>query len=509
MGSGATEILEQQAISTEIGTAVRHSFIYGMGGVLVRLLGFLLLPFFTHYLSPRDYGVLEILDTSMSLLGMFLNMGITAALLRYYGAAQTKEERRKVVGTVFVFAVTTGLLVFALGLAALPTASRLIFGPTIPPTYLLLSFTYFVLGYIGNIPVTYLRAKESSGRVVWIDTLGTLGILILSIVFLAGFKMAILGMLLSSLIVGCVKLVVVVKWMVPDMSLRLDWNLLRRILRFGAPLVFANLTIFILNFSDRFFLQRLASLEVVGIYALGYKFGYLLNFIVIQPFNMMWQARMYAVARRPDAQQVFAQVFALYSYALILAALGLSLVSREVVRLMVDPRYAAGAQVVGIVALAYVFLGIAYYVQLAMYLNHRTGLVGGVSAMAAVVNIGANYFFISRFGMMGAALATLIGFMVLAIGSYYCSERVFAMHLPVGRVCQGLCVAVALYMLDQRLNPSAVLSAIALKCLLLVIFAATLRLRLLSAEELGTLRSLWKSGASAVMRFRKVGFATT
>ena len=88
-------VQEQQTIAKEIQTAVRHSVVYGLGNVLTKALGFFMLPFYTHYLNPADYGVLEILDLSMSLLGMFLNMGITAAVLRCYSAAKSDEERRR------------------------------------------------------------------------------------------------------------------------------------------------------------------------------------------------------------------------------------------------------------------------------------------------------------------------------------------------------------------------------------------------------------------------------
>lgn len=505
MAAAAKSVVEGQSLSGEIGTAVKHSFIYGLGGVLVKMTGFLLLPFYTHYLSPGDYGVLEVLDLTMSLLGMFLNMGITAALLRFYGAAQTEAERRKVVGTIFVLAVVTGLVVLFAGLAAVPTVSRLVLGPRVPSIYLLLALCYFVIGYIGNIPYAYLRAKESSGRVVMIDTLGTAGILILSIVFLGGLKMAIVGMLVSPLIVGAIKLTVLIGWMRPNMTLGVDSSLLWRMLRFGAPLVFANLTMFTLNFSDRFFLQRLLSLDAVGVYAVGYKFGFLLNFVLIQPFTMMWQARMYVVHRRPDHREVFGQVFVLYSFLLIFAALGMALFGREVVRLMVDPRYAEGAQVVGVVALGYVFLGIGYYLQLAMYLGNRTGLIGGVSSVAAVVNICANYVLISRFGILGAGLATLTGFLAIAIGSYYCSERIIALQLPVGRVIRGLAAAIAIYLVAQRISPERMVVAISFKCILLAGFAALLRFAMLSREEIGTVDQLVRTTTqSAVRRLRLV-----
>ena len=198
---------------------------------------------------------------------------------------------------------------------------------------------------------------------------------------------------------------------------------------------------------------------------------------------------------------MFAQVFALYSFVLILVALGLSLFSGEAIRFMVDPRYAGGARIVPVVALAYVFLGIGNYVQLAMYLGHRTGLVGRVSVAAAIINLAANYILISRFGMMGAAVATLIGFVAMAIGSYYCSERVFHMRLPLGRVIRGLCVAIAVFVLGQGVTAQRLGVAIVLKCLLLGSFVAALRLWLLSQEELGTVESLGQRAASKAARF--------
>ena len=115
MGAPAKATLEEDSITGEIATAVKHSFVYGIGSILGKAFAFLLLPLYTHYLSPRDYGVFEVLELSMSLLGMFLNMGITAALLRFYGAAQTEEQKRKVVGSLFLFALGASAVVLAGG----------------------------------------------------------------------------------------------------------------------------------------------------------------------------------------------------------------------------------------------------------------------------------------------------------------------------------------------------------------------------------------------------------
>ena len=98
----------------EIGTAVRHSGLYSFGNILAKALGFAMLPFYTHYLGPGDYGLLEIIDLSISLLGMVLHMGIAPALLRSYAAAQSQADKDKAVTTVFLFAGATGLLMLVI-----------------------------------------------------------------------------------------------------------------------------------------------------------------------------------------------------------------------------------------------------------------------------------------------------------------------------------------------------------------------------------------------------------
>ena len=503
MATAAETATERHSVTKEIGVAARHSVVYGIGGILTKAVSFLLLPFYTHYLVPRDYGVLEILDLSMSLLAMFLNMGIMAAMLRYYGAAESVEEKRKVIGSSFLFALCTGVFIFLAGAPFVPRVTLLLLGPKVPASYLLVSFGVFVLNYISNVPYTYLRAKEQSGKLVIFDIVVAVAILVLNIYFILSWHMSLFGVLLSPLIVGIFKTVVLVKWMVGDVTMCMDWRLLRRILGFGAPLILFNLTMFTLNFSDRYFLQRIVSLDAVGLYAVGYKFGFMMNFLLIQPFNMMWQARMYLVHRRPDHRKVFGQVFILYSTALLVGGLGLSLFGSEIVRIMADQRYAEAGRVVAPVALAYVFLGIGYYLQLGMYLSGRTGMIGLVSAAAAIVDLVLNEVLITRFGMMGAAWATVLGFLAIAIGSYYFSQRVCPLDLPVGRVLRGLAAALGVYVLSTQLHLVPWLAILG-KSALLLGFPFLLRaIGVLSHDEVATFDSLWSK--VTVMTRRLIG----
>jgi O-antigen/teichoic acid export membrane protein len=438
------------SVNREIGTALRHTFMYGVGGMLTKAISFFMLPFYTHYLTPYDYGVLEIIDLTMTCLAMFLNMGITAAVLRYYASAQTTAEKRSVISTALLCVGATAAISYVIGLSVAKPVSAILLGPTVPSWYLLLAFSSFILLYVTNLPRTYLRALEASGVIISIENIALILLLALNVYFIAVLKMGLAGILWSSFLVAALQAIGLLVWTFRNVGVSFDGSYLWQMARFGLPLIASNLAMFVLNFSDRIFLQRLTSLAAVGIYAVGYKFGFLLNYVFVQAFLTMWQSRMYIVYAHPDYRQIFARIFVLYSLLLIYAGLSLSVFSPELVRVMLDPQFAQSQEVIPIVALAYVVYGIGVYLQLGMLLMNKTGRLGAVGAIAAVITLALNYLLIFYLGVIGAAWATVLGFGVLALGGYYCSRRVFPIYLGERRVLAAFLLAGALYVLCRR-----------------------------------------------------------
>jgi O-antigen/teichoic acid export membrane protein len=487
-GTLTNTLQERQSVVGELQTAVRHTLVYGLGNALAKALGFFMLPFYTRYLNPVDYGVLEILDLSMSLFGMFLTMGMTAAVLRCYAAAESQEEKRKVISTALVFVLVTGFITFFVGLALIRPISGMLFGPAVPAKYLLVSFSSFICTYIVILPRTYLRALESSGTFTLVDNSGLCVMLGLNIYFIAVLKIGLVGILLSALIVGTLQLVLLTMWAVRRVGIHLSFPWLTRMLRFGAPLMFSNLAMFTLNFSDRFFLQHFRTLEVVGVYAVGYKFGYMVNYLVVQPFYVMWQARMYAVHDQPNHPKILRQIFVLYSLLLIGFGLALSTLSPEIVHVMVGSRFSASQAVIPIVVLAYVCWGIGFCAQTGMFLTNNTKKIALVAAAAAVLNLGLNYILVLHYGMMGAAWATLLSFMALAVGSHFLSQRVFPLAWGSGRVTIAMMTAIILYGLSRWPHYSSFKTAVLVKVFLIAMFPILLwTMRILSPAEVATI----------------------
>lgn len=476
----------------EIATATRHSMVYGLGNIVAKAAGFLMLPFYTRYLSPSDYGVLEILDLSMSLFGMLLNMGMTSAVLRCYAVAKSAKEAQLVVSTGLIFTVITGALTAIVGLTFLHPVSIVLLGPDAPIIYLSLSFGSFILSYIVNLPRTYLRALEASGVFTVIDTGSVFVMLALNIYFIAVLKIGLLGILWSSFLVMAVQFVLLSIWTIRKVGLRFSPASLRQMVAFGVPLILSNLSMFALNFSDRFFLKSLRSLHVVGIYAVGYKVAFMLSYFIVLPFGLMWQSRMYLIAKRGDHELVFRQLFVFYSMVLIAGGLALSVLSPEIMRVMVGQEFSSAKEIIPIVTLGYIFYGLGEYLQTGLFLANRPRLIGLVGVGAACLDLTLNYILILHYGMYGAASATAISFLALSVAGYCFADQVHPMRLGVLRVCRGLLLACAVFFVSRIWVPQSLSGAVVVKVFWLALFPLLIwKSRVLAPDEVETVETAW------------------
>jgi len=459
----------------ELKALFKHTTIYGMGGVLGKMVGFLMIPFYTHYLTPADYGTLELLDLTLSLMGIVLTMWMNAAIIRHYHDYEDDHNRGQVIGTTLIMAALIGIGVAALGIAwARPLSSLILKTPAFYPYIRLVSLSFFV-SCITAVSWSYLRAKQQSVFVVGTGLLNLVLSLGLNVYFIAYLRVGVIGILYSSLISGSVIALIVTTNTLRRGSLRFSLEKLKAIIAFGAPLIATSIAAFTVNFSDRFFLRHFGTISDVGIYALGYKFGFMLSFLVVQPFDMIWGARMYEIAKQENSKDVISRIFSYYSLALIATALGMCLIIKEVITIVAPPQFHAAYRVVPLVALAYVFQGMNRYFLSGVYIAKRTIYLAAVGSSSAVLNLLLNYVLIGHYGMMGAACATAISFSFMAVLACIVAQKAHPVPYSFFRLIMPLALAALLY-LSSTLVIGSLVVAIALKLALFILFPVGLYL---------------------------------
>lgn len=454
----------------ELKKLLKHSSIYGFGSILCKAVGFVLIPVYTHYLTPIDYGVFELLDLTVTILGILVGMGIGSAILRFYYHYELQEDKYEVISTALITITLAVSITVTLCILGAKEISSLVFGSSQYSYFLQLVLISFFFSTIATIPESFLRAEQKSTIYTSI-TVGTLILnLSLNIYFVVVLKIGLVGILYASVIMRFLNTIVNLSVCLPKIKYRVSLAKLKEMLKFGVPLMPASFGIFILNFADRFILKHFSNLEAVGLYSLGYKFAFMISILIISPFGMIWQAQMFEISKKRNAKEIFSKFLTYFSLVVITAAFVLSIFIKDIISLIAPPSFHSAYNVVPIISLGYVFYGFYYFFQVGILLKKKTKFLGFTVLLSALSNIILNILLIPIFGAMGAAIATSLSFLFMSASTYIFSQRLYQINYEFKRILKILVVATFLFILLLFLDTGSLLANILLRILFVIGF---------------------------------------
>lgn len=482
----------------EIGQLVKHSGIYGLGVVLSKSVGFFLIPMYAHFLSPRDYGTLELLDMLTFFTTNFAALGIYGAVFRFYAAYDSDQDKKAVVTTaLFYAAVACSLFAFILFYWA-PLLGYLILGKaSFAPYIRIVALTFFFSG-LTEVPLAYWRAQGRSALFVGVGLAKTITGASALILFLAILKLGIMGALYANLLVNGVWGLALFGIVLAALPWRMGKQKLVEMLRYGLPTVAWGISAFILTYSDRLFLRYYATLSEVGVYALGYKLAAIVAIAVNVPFNMAWQWQQFEIAKRENAKHVFSKVGTYLLIVTVFAALGVSILAPDVLRIMTPPAYWGAAHIVPLIALSYVLTGVQSVVSTSIYVQYKTVWVGIIGVITAALTLVLNNLLISRYHSMGAAVATILSYGIQLFLVFLAAQRVYKVRYEYMRSTILLGSAILFYLVGARVR-LGLAGSVGIHLLLCLLFVA-LAFVVLDQQEREMLQQ-W--GRTAVQMLRR------
>jgi O-antigen/teichoic acid export membrane protein len=434
----------------------RHSAVYGLGGIVSRVLAVFLLPLYTRFLDTEDLGAVGLIVALSAVLVTILRLGISSAFFRFYFDSPEPAQRRLVVRTSFWFTMASATLGLAAGvLLAEPIADLL----GLDDANLVRAGFVGIWAQMNYEQLTSLfRAEERSTAFVLASIAVTIGAtILLVVVWEQGALGVIVGNFTGTLAVYLALLAVHRE----QLGLQFSRPLLREMNRFGVPLVPAALALIAVNFSDRFFLVHLASLDEVGLYEIGVRIASAMV-LLLTAFRMAWPAFAYSIEDDAEAKRTYAFVL---TYLVVVAswlALALGLLAPWLVRLLTQPEFYEGERVVAPLA----FGGMAYAAYIVMAIGvgraKRTQFNWVITGFAAVVNVALNLILIPPYGIMGAAVATVASYVVMFLGMTWYAQRVFPTPYQWRRVLTAVAAALALLLAGRALGGLAVALALSL-----------------------------------------------
>ncbi|HNS51957.1 MAG TPA: oligosaccharide flippase family protein [Anaerolineae bacterium] len=398
----------------KVASLSRQSAVYGLGTFLNQGIAFFLIPLYTTFLAPAEYGINGSVTAVMGVLAILLALSLESAVARFYYDYHTNEQRERYFFTAWAFLTLFGLLVAVMLDLAGDWLFQLAFRDVPFRPYGRLALWGSYLGVASAIPNVMFRVREQPRTFVSFSVSQFLLRVGLNILFVVHFRRGVAGIFEATLIVNAIYAVPYTWIAWRGMRPALDRPSLRASIAYALPFVPHRLSNWVLNVSDRIVLENLVPLDALGLYTVGYRFGLTLA-ALLDAVNLAWMPFYYKTAQEEGGRESLARLVTYYVYALLFVTLGTVLLSREVVYLMAAPRYHPSAAVVPPVAMAYGLHGLYLVMVSGPSYVKRTAKIPLYTGVAALVNIAINVLLIPRYGMMVAAWSTLAAFLVRAL----------------------------------------------------------------------------------------------
>jgi O-antigen/teichoic acid export membrane protein len=418
--------------SSTAGRFVKHSTIYAIGNVSRQLVGFLMLPLYTQFLTPADYGVVGLLTFALALLEPFFGARLGDATLKFYYEETDEARRRKIISTSLLITALVSTVVAVTAFLWRAPISNLLFGTekySLPVGLFAYVFIGQAIEYYG---LTFIRIQQKPALFITINLLKLAIQLFMNVWLIVYMKLGVTGVIISGTVSTCLFGAGLAIYISYINGVRFDAAIARRMLIFSWPLWLASLATLYIYSANRYYLRVFSSMEQVGYFELAAKFAMILSLIIWQPFTQFWETERFKHYRKEGAPPIFGSVFSFLTAMLFIAALGISIFSAPVIELMAAPAFHESAWVVPLLCFAGLFGFLSMHTYFSFLVTEKTGMIGRNTYMTVVIVTALNLLLIPRFGFMGAGAALFFALLFQFLLVRHASLKYYDMHQRLG-----------------------------------------------------------------------------
>lgn len=380
--------------------------LFTIGSFGSKILSFLLVPLYTAVLSTAEYGTVDLITSTATLLTPILLLSIFDATLRFGMDLDYKKE--DVLSTSINIALKGSLILIISTFIIYITKTIKISG-----IYLIFLCVFFVLGAISQIFNLYLRAKNQAMVIAVGGIICTFITCISNILFLLVFKLGIIGYMISNTVGVLIQniFLLIAGKIYKDLKFRNYNNLSKPMINYSLPLIANSISWWVNNASDRYILTFMKGIVENGIYSVSYKIPTILTMFQGIFYNA-WSISAISEFNEKDNDGFIGNNYTVYSFVSLVVCSGLLIINIPLSLFLYKGEYFIAWKCVPFLLLGTVFSGISQFEGSLFAAAKNTKLVAKTTVVGAAVNILCNFIFIYFIGSVGAALATLFGYMV-------------------------------------------------------------------------------------------------
>lgn len=424
----------------------KETLIYGTSTVVARLLNFCLVPFYTYYLLPGDYGIIATTFAVIALLNVMFLFGMDQSYLRF---ASEHAQKTQVFQHCFYGVLLNGVVLSVLlWLFAKPFAALIGIGSSYAYIIHLAVWVLF-LDVLNMIPFTKLRLERRAWYFAGVRTASIIVNVLGNIFFIAVLHKGIASILWANIFASLASLLLlspVVYKQLTAHKLTLDKPLLTNMLRFAWPFVPSGLASLLISVIDKPILVHLVGLDQVGIYQANFKIGVFMM-LLVSMFDQAWRPFFLAHAKEPDAKQTFARVLTCFTALGTWFLLGLSFLMPPIIQSnlfgdfhLISPAYWSGMGVIPCVLTGYFFYGLYVNFMVGPVMTKKTRVLLWITLLGALTSITTNLTLVPHIGIQGAGWAVALSYGAMALALWRFTQQNYTIPYQYKKLA-GLAIA--------------------------------------------------------------------
>lgn len=418
-----------------------------------RLLPFLLLPVYTYYFIPAEYGVFSLVYSFWYLIIVFYLYGMETAFQKFFIEARTFDERKSIYSTTMTLLLITSILFSLLIFIFSDVISNIVTGNVDHVLLIKLLSVILIIDSLSRFPLILINSLQRSKLYSFVNSSAVVVNVVSNVVMIVWLKMGIEAIFYSYLISYSVLFLIAVSVTYNYFSPKVDFHIAKSLVKFGQLFIYYGLFIMSTDLIDRFLLEYFKGKEIVGVYSASYRIGIVMN-LLISGFRTAWMPFFLNLKEETENKEIFSRVFTYFCLGGLVIFFAISLLADELVSInilgysILNKAYLGGLVILPYILLAYLFFGLYTNLNVASYFKGKIRYLLISSAAGFVSNIIFNLILIPSYSFVGAAISTTISYFVMFVVLYVFSQRIYRIEYEWKKIFSAVVITAFLYALN-------------------------------------------------------------
>lgn len=407
---------------------------YGLSNVLGQLIGFFLIPLYTAYLSPEDYGILTLLGFYTLFYSPFSHLGLNGAMFRFVGFAKSEEEEELITTTALKAVLIFSLITTLFSLVFLRSLENL-FLNTNTHTYLfILTVLTAFFSSITQFGISYLRIKRRVKNIFYLNIGNLVFSVMMNIILIVGFNMGLMGIVVTNAVASILFLIAVFIISRLPLNFQMDRTLLRDMLKYGLPNVPHYIQATAMAVFGQYYLNKVVNSTELGLYAVAWKFCLPFQAIV-GIVQSSWSAYKFDLVKNTEMPKgVISEMLFLMVSLYVTLYLGTLLVGDYLLIYMADEAFQSASVLLPLLALIPLANAIYFILGTGVAFGKHQYYMPLISLTGTVVSIGTSLLLIADYGSVGSVISGVAGWLSMAVGVYIYGQYLYKLEFYTWRV---------------------------------------------------------------------------